>query len=202
MSTARPRVSRLSRVGRPLRISRLSRVKRQSRLSRPSRVNRLSTSAGALTLSCVLLGACGGSGGKAGTTHTTTTSKSPTTTATTPLAVEPPPSRETSPGVVHASLGGVSATMHASTHHPRVNLLWPVSFTVTTNGKPAEAKVRYEYLFASAVVAHRSNYTFTGSFHDTFDWPASAVGYPLTFRAVITADGATLNLDYSVQVVS
>jgi hypothetical protein len=51
------------------------------------------------------------------------------------------------------------------------------------------------------VVAHRSHYRFTGSFHDTFEWPASAVGYPLTFRAVIKSDGATLNLDYPVQVV-
>lgn len=90
--------------------------------------------------------------------------------------------------------------MHASTHHPRVDRPWPVSFSVSANGRPASAEVRYEYLFAGQVVAHRSDYRFRGSFHDTFVWPASAVGYPLTFRAVILAAGTTLNLDYSVQV--
>lgn len=91
--------------------------------------------------------------------------------------------------------------MHASGHHPRVNKPWPVSFTVTQAGRPARARVRYEYLFAGQVVAHRSNYGFTGSFHDIFTWPASALGYPLTFRAVITSGKATLSLDYRVQVI-
>jgi hypothetical protein len=91
--------------------------------------------------------------------------------------------------------------MHASTHRPRVNARWPISFLVTSAGKPADAKVEYEYLFAGQVVARRSHYTFKGTFHDIFTWPSSAVGYPLTFRAVMKAGGATLNLDYSVQVV-
>ena len=110
-------------------------------------------------------------------------------------------SHETSPGVVRAAAQSVSATMHVSGHHPRVNEPWPVSFTVTQAGRPARARVRYEYLFAGQVVAHRSNYGFTGSFHDVFRWPRSALGYPLTFRAVITSGGATLNLDYAVQVI-
>lgn len=91
--------------------------------------------------------------------------------------------------------------MHASGHHPRVGKPWPVSFTVTHATAPAHARVRYEYLLAGQVVAHRSNYRFTGRFHDTFVWPASARGYPLTFRAVITSGQATLNLDYAVQVI-
>lgn len=91
--------------------------------------------------------------------------------------------------------------MHASGHHPRVDRPWPVSFTVTQAGRPAHARVRYEYLFAGQVVAHRSNYRFSGSFHDTFVWPPSALGYPLTFRAVITSAKVTLNLDYAVQVI-
>ena len=117
----------------------------------------------------------------------------PTTTA--------PSSREVAPGVVSASVGAITATMHASTHSPRVNRPWPVSFTVSRSGKPAKAEVRYEYLFAGQVVARRSHYTFTGSFHDIFTWPSSAVGYPLTFRAVISSQGVTLNLDYPVRVI-
>jgi hypothetical protein len=113
----------------------------------------------------------------------------------------PPASRETSPGVVQAAAQGIGATMHASGHHPRVNKPWPVSFTVTQANAPARARLRYEYLFAGQVVAHRSNYGFRGSFHDTFVWPRSALGYPLTFRAVITSGKTTLNLDYAVKVI-
>jgi hypothetical protein len=102
---------------------------------------------------------------------------------------------------VRASSGNVTATMHAATHHPHVNGRWPIAFVVARGGKPAKAEVAYEYLFGGQVVAHRSHYRFTGSFHDVFMWPSSAVGYPLTFRAVITAGGATINLDYPVQVV-
>jgi hypothetical protein len=90
--------------------------------------------------------------------------------------------------------------MHASARRPRVNRPWPVSFAVSQAGKPVAAEVRYEYMFAGQVVAHRSDYHFTGHFHDTFLWPSSALGYPLTFRAVILAGGETLYLDYPVQV--
>lgn len=102
---------------------------------------------------------------------------------------------------MRAAAQGLSATMHASTHHPRVNRPWPVSFMVTRAGRPAQAHVRYEYLFAGQVVARRSDYAFSGRFHDRFLWPSSALGYPLTFRAVIASGGTTLDLDYAVQVV-
>jgi hypothetical protein len=102
--------------------------------------------------------------------------------------------------VLEASSGAISARMHANGHNPRVNQRWPISFDVSRSGRPAAAEVRYEYLFAGQVVAHRSDYRFTGHFHDTFLWPASALGYPLTFRAVILAGKQTLYLDYPVQV--
>ena len=154
------------------------------------------TSVCAVVLSSAMLAACGGSGGSSSTHSATTgTGKAATTPA------EPAGSVEVSPGVVRASSGRVTARMHASTHHPHVNKRWPIAFVVTGGGRPARAQVAYEYLFAGQVVAHRSHYTFTGSFHDIFEWPSSAVGYPLTFRAVITTGGATLNLDYPVQVI-
>jgi hypothetical protein len=94
----------------------------------------------------------------------------------------------------------VTATLHAGTHHPKVGRRWPVRFAVTRAGGPVEASVSYEYLYGGQVVARRSHYTFTGQFSDTFIWPAEAVGYPLTFRAVVVSDGATIDLDYAVQV--
>jgi hypothetical protein len=151
----------------------------------------------------VLLAACGGSkstsssGARtAGTSPTAATA--PATTSSTPSS---PSSSEASPGVVSGSAGSVAATMHAAGHRPRVGKPWPVSFIATDAGKPAHAEVSYEYLFGGQVVAHRSHYQFTGHFKDIFNWPSSAVGFPLTFRAVIKSTGATLNLDYPVQVI-
>jgi hypothetical protein len=105
-------------------------------------------------------------------------------------------------GVVTGMVNDVSATLHASTHHPRVNQAWPIHFTVTRAGQPIKASVSYEYLFGGQVVARRSHYTFIGHFSDVFMWPSSAVGYPLTFRAVIAGEGVTINLDYPVQVTA
>jgi hypothetical protein len=104
--------------------------------------------------------------------------------------------------VVRASSGAVTATMHAGTHHPKVNAPWPIRFSVTQAGAPVAASVSYEYLFAGQVVARRSHYVFKGRFSDVFMWPSSAVGYPLTFRAVIARGAVTINLDYAVQVTT
>jgi len=97
---------------------------------------------------------------------------------------------------------GVTATLQAGTHQPRANHPWPIRFTVTHAGRAVKASVSYEYLFAGQVVARRSHYTFTGRFSDVFIWPPAAVGYPLTFRAVIVSEGATIDLDYPVQVTT
>jgi hypothetical protein len=144
-------------------------------------------------LATLVLAACGSSSkSSGGATAATRSSATPTTTSA---------SRETAPGVVSASAAAVVATMHASTHHPTVQRPWPLSFVVTSAGAPARASVSYEYLFGGQVVAHRSHYVFAGHFADVFRWPAEAVGYPLTFRAVIASGGHTIDLDYPVQVV-
>jgi hypothetical protein len=90
--------------------------------------------------------------------------------------------------------------MRAGTHKPRVGRPWPVHFRVTRAGSPAKASVGYEFLLAGQVVARRSHYTFTGSFSDIVVWPSQSLGYPLTFRAVIVSEDATIYLDYPVQV--
>lgn len=143
-------------------------------------------------LGTVALAACGSS--SKGSSSSTAATGTGSTTA-------PSPSHETATGVVSGSSGPVTATMHASTHNPAVQKPWPLAFTVTSAAAPAKASVSYEYLFGGQVVAHRSHYDFTGHFADVFHWPAEAVGYPLTFRAVIVAGGHTLDLDYPVQVL-
>jgi hypothetical protein len=145
---------------------------------------------------CVLLvlAGCGQSSGTAG--HSTTAKGTQSTAQQTGSVPNAPA------GTVSASAQGVTATLHAGTHHPKVGQAWPIQFTVTRAGRPVRASVSYEYLFGGAVVARRSHYTFIGRFSDIFEWPASAVGYPLMFRAVIVSEGATMNLDYPVQVTT
>lgn len=156
-----------------------------------------------LTVVLLMVGCGQSSGGKSTQTSIPKTASTRTQQAATGVSTVPHPSVSSSagaPGTVVGSSGGVSATLHAGTHHPKVGVPWPIRFRVSSGGRPARASVIYEYLFGGQVVAHRSHYTFTGHFSDVFKWPSSAVGYPLTFRAVISSEGKTINLDYPVQV--
>lgn len=167
-----------------------------------------------LAILALLLAGCGKSSNGASTSSNSHTSGSSTQTTTSrpPSASQPAGALPSSPStvivapatatslLVSGTVGAVTATLHASTHKPKANRPWPLHLTVTRGGAPVKATVEYEYLFGGQVVAHRSHYIFTGHFSDVFRWPSTAVGYPLTFRAVITAKGATINLDYPVQV--
>lgn len=157
----------------------------------------------------IALAGCGGSSSShaskssstTGTASTSTSSTATATTSTQPSSASLTATASSGKGrTASASAGGVTATMHGSTHSPKVDRAWPLHFTVTRAGSAVKASVSYEYLFGEQVVARRSHYTFDGHFSDVFKWPAAAVGYPLTFRAVIVSEGATINLDYPVQV--
>lgn len=167
-----------------------------------------------LAILALPLAGCGKSSGGASTASTSqpSSSSAQATSSQPPGASQSPSALPSSPPtvivapatptslLVSGTAGGVTATLHASTHTPKVNRPWPLHFTVTRGGALVKAVVEYEYLFGGQVVAHRSHYIFTGHFSDVFRWPSTAVGYPLTFRAVITSKGATINLDYPVRV--
>jgi hypothetical protein len=92
-------------------------------------------------------------------------------------------------------------TLIAPGHRPVAGAPWPIVIRAQgPHGEPLRAEVRYQYLFAGAVVARRSHYRFKGVFHDTIRWPARSLGIPLTFRAVVTTPLGTRRLDYPVQV--
>lgn len=152
------------------------------------------------SIAAVLLTAGCGSSSKGTSTQSSTGAPTAQLTAPTSHSQPPSPAAPAVAGTVTGAAGGVSASLHAGTHHPKVNHAWPIRFTVTRGGQPVRASVSYEYLFAGQVVARRSHYTFNGHFSDIFRWPSSAVGYPLRFRAVIVSTGGTINLDYPVQV--
>jgi hypothetical protein len=172
---------------------------------------RLPWALGGLTAVLLLAGCGQSSNGKSAQTATASSASSAQRTTgtstqqtSTGAATVPRPSVSSSAGAAGAvtgSSGGVTATLHATTHHPRVERPWPIRFTVSSGARAARASVSYEYLFGGQVVARRSHYTFTGRFSDVFKWPASAVGYPLTFRAVIVSGAKTIDLDYPVQVI-
>lgn len=151
-----------------------------------------------LTVGLLFLAGCGGSSNGTSTQPSTQATGTSSATSSTPQPAAP--TTPVTGNTVTASSGGVKATMRADGQHPKVNRPWPIRFTVTRGGHAVKASVDYEYLLGGQVVAHRSHYTFSGRFSDIFTWPSSAVGYPLTFRAVIVAAGTTINLDYPVQV--
>ncbi|HEX8958223.1 MAG TPA: hypothetical protein VF770_00200, partial [Solirubrobacterales bacterium] len=94
-----------------------------------------------------------------------------------------------------------TVTLSAPGHRPVAGAPWPIAIQARgPRGEPLRAEVRYQYLFAGAVVAHRSHYRFRGTFHDTIRWPARSLGIPLTFRAVVTTPLGTRKLDYAVRV--
>ncbi len=179
----------------------ISRASPRGRRSRGSAALTLILAGCAVTFACAATVGCG---------HTSTQGSTQSSSAGTPRKVatagstSQPSGQSTSvvDDTVTGTSQGVTATLHAANHHPKVGLLWPIEFTATRAGHAARASVSYEYLFAGQVVARRSHYTFTGHFSDKFEWPASAVGYPLTLRAVIVAEGVTINLDFPVQVTA
>ncbi len=132
----------------------------------------LRSSASLLAFALALgLSACGGSGAGGGATTTRQPSPQPT------------------------------VTLSAPGHRPVAGAPWPIAIRARgPHGEPLRAEVRYQYLFAGAVVAHRSHYRFKGVFHDTIRWPARSLGIPLTFRAVVTTPLGTRKLDYRVVV--
>jgi len=148
------------------------------------------------------LARCGGSSKPHSTNAAGATSSSTSSTATSsqPSPATPVHGVQVGQGIVRATSDTLVATMHAGTHTPTVGRAWPVSFSVQRAGRPAPAAVSYQYLLASQVVARRSHYRFRGHFSDVFHWPSSAVGYALTFRAVVESGVTTLYLDYPVRV--
>jgi hypothetical protein len=155
-------------------------------------------------LAALLVAGCGGSSKSSATkstpTHSTSTQQAASSQTTSTTSATPPVTVPAGSHSVDVSSAGVTASLRAGTHSPKVEAPWPIHFTVTRGGQPVAASVSYEYMLGGQVVAHRSHYTFKGHFSDIFKWPASAVGFPLTFRAVIVAGGVTINLDYPVQV--
>jgi hypothetical protein len=102
-----------------------------------------------------------------------------------------------SAATVTASSGGLRATLHVGTSHPRVNHRWPVQVTATLNGHAVRAGAFYQFLFSGQDQSDQAvcqsgtpgcnnwNFKFTGRYNDVIIFPKEAQAKPLTVRVVV-----------------
>jgi hypothetical protein len=161
--------------------------------SKPPR--RLSVMRAATLVSVILLAsggaACGGGKSKS------TTSRSATSTSTTT-------SSKPAGGTSSVSTGPIHGTLVGQSHAPKVKQAWRYSLKVTdATGRPLSGTVDIEFVFAGQVVGRDtppSHPVTDGRWHDTIEFPARAVGFALTFRAVVHTRLGSVILDWPVKV--
>jgi hypothetical protein len=139
------------------------------------------------------LAACGGSGQKSSTSKTQTTT-APTTST----------SHSATTGGPSVSTGPVRGTLTARNHAPKVGHSWPYSVTVTdASGHPLSGTVDSEFVCGAQAVGHDTPPTHpVKNWHwtDSLESPATAVGQPLMFQAVVHAGVGSVTLDWPIMV--
>lgn len=103
-----------------------------------------------------------------------------------------------------ASTHAVHATLAGENHDPTVNQPWHYTVTVTgAQGNELSGTETTQYTYDGVVVGTEKpeNVAFTGGvYHDTIEFPAAAVGYPLEVQAVIHVSLGSVTLDWPVEV--
>lgn len=125
--------------------------------------------AGAIAALALTLAACGSS--KHGTSSTAHAATSATATPT--------------------SAQALVVTLSTPRTEPVAGGFWPITVHAhTASGAPASGTVSYAFLFGGAVVAQRpGGHMRGGVFHDRLEFPAKAVGYPLTVQTTVRSAG-------------
>lgn len=114
---------------------------------------------------------------------------------------------------VTASSGGFTATLHAGTHHPKVNKKWPIRVTATLNGHSARGVgAFYQFLYNGKDVSDQAvcpnsgktgcknwGFKFNGGYTDTLLFPPQSLGFPLTVRVVVSLGSRRLYLPYDIK---
>jgi hypothetical protein len=107
-------------------------------------------------------------------------------------------------GGASVTTGPVRATLHAVNHTPIVNKNWPYSVVVTdAAGQALSGTVDVEFVFAGQVVGRDTPPTHplkNGRWSDNLQFPAAAVGEPLTFQVVVHTRQGSITLDWPVTV--
>ena len=133
--------------------------------------------------------ACGG-----GRSHRAATSPSPGA----------PPAKSSTPGESPASQGRgrVRATLRGANHDPVARANWIYTVRVTDSaGKPLSGTVLSQFVFSGQVVGREnppSHQLRNGLLHDVMQFPAQAVGIPLSFETVVRTRLGSVTLDWPV----
>ncbi len=98
----------------------------------------------------------------------------------------------------------IEASIAGENHEPTVNRPWRYTLTVTdAQGHRPSGTETTQYTFNGVVVGTEKpqNVTFAnGVYHDTIEFPAAAVGYPLDVQAIIHTSLGTATVDWPVKV--
>jgi hypothetical protein len=100
--------------------------------------------------------------------------------------------------------GPVRGALHGANHTPSANRYWSYSVRVTdAGGHPLSGTVEIEFVFGGQVVGRDTPPTHpvkNGHWQDKLKFPPTAVGAPLTFRAVVHTQAGTITLDWPITV--
>jgi hypothetical protein len=97
----------------------------------------------------------------------------------------------TSPSTPGTSSQALVVAVTTPKSAPTAGGFWPITVRAhTAAGAPASGTVSYAFRFGEAVVARRPGGQMrSGVFHDRLEFPAQAVGYPLTVQVNVQGPG-------------
>ena len=141
-----------------------------------------------------------GCGGSSSSSTSSASGRTSSTATTAPTATTPTHSQS----AASVTAGPVRGVLHAENHAPTVKQNWRYSVVVTdAAGHPLSGAVDIEFAFAGQVVGRDTPPTHPvvhGRWHDTIQFPADAVGMPLTFQAVVHTRLGSITLDWPITV--
>jgi len=104
--------------------------------------------------------------------------------------------------------GAIRVTISSPTHHPKVNVGWPVTITVTNAaGKSVAGTLTMDVLAEGMTypIDNGAVYHFVGSWHERagnlITFPAYSRGFTLTFEVTVKALGRTVRKRFAIDAV-
>jgi hypothetical protein len=107
------------------------------------------------------------------------------------------------PGPALAATSGFTIRLHIANHTPIVGKRWPIELIITRGHKKLSGTVRYQWLFAGAVIRTQPQhgaYGFKhGIYQDQLVFPSQALGEPLTLRFLVRTRYGTEHADWALR---
>jgi hypothetical protein len=133
------------------------------------------------------------SGRAPATTHAQPPKPAPATPAPAALTV-PADSGQT-------TVGGITFSVRAPSHAPRVGEDWTIAVAAARGAKPVTGKVTMDVIYQGKVGGHVTTARLVdGAFSKKIVWPARSVGYPLTMRIKLSGGGQRCTFLYDLKI--